>query len=64
MSYKTYSIQFLFLRKFLILFFVSISISSFSQDAVIKGVIIDGEENEPLIGGNVILETSLNLIFK
>ena len=59
MSYKTYSIHFLFLRKFLILFFVSISISSFSQDAVIKGVIIDGEENEPLIGGNVILNTGI-----
>lgn len=59
MSYKTYSIQFLFLRKFLILFFVSISIFSFSQDAVIKGIIIDGEENEPLIGGNVILNTGI-----
>ena len=59
MSFKTLKMQFLFQRKILLLFFISITISTFSQDAVIKGVIIDGEENEPLIGGNVILNTGI-----
>ena len=59
MSFKNLKMQILFQRKILLLFFISITISSFSQDAIIKGVITDGEENEPLIGGNVILNTGV-----
>lgn len=41
------------------LFTLSATFSSYAQNATIKGLIMDGEENEPLIGGNVILNTGI-----
>ena len=47
------------MRRVLLLFTLFVSFASYAQNATIKGLIMDGEENEPLIGGNVILNTGI-----
>ena len=49
----------IFLNRVLLLFTLFATFSSYAQNATIKGLIMDGEENEPLIGGNVILNTGI-----
>ena len=49
----------IFLNRVLLLFTLFANFSSYAQNATIKGLIMDGEENEPLIGGNVILNTGI-----
>ena len=40
----------IFLNRVLLLFTLFATFSSYAQNATIKGLIMDGEENEPLIG--------------
>ena len=47
-------------RAILFILFTSFFTTFYSQDPILKGVIMDGEFNEPLIGVNVLLNNGKN----